>query len=73
MTPLHLLLKNVTSNDESIDLKLREALLAFFERKANLNLKNDQQNTLLHLAVSKQNRTAVAMLVIQSRINLEVI
>jgi hypothetical protein len=60
--------------DKMIDLlKLTRILKIFIERNCDLNLQDDMKLSLLHLAVAKPNSTALAILINQHGINLEVI
>ena len=53
-------------------LKLTKIMKCFIERNVNLNLKDDLKLSLLHLAVAKPNCTALAILINQRAIDLEV-
>lgn len=71
------MLKNIPHNNnnsnELVNLRLKETLQVFCERNVNLNIQSEQQGcSLIHLAVVRQNRTAVQLLLNQSSLNLEV-
>jgi len=72
MTPLHSLISTFETKHLNNLISFTETIHSFIERKADLNLLNDSKSSLLHLATSKPNYTAVSILANHSYINLNV-
>ncbi len=72
MTPLHVLIDFFRTDIFTDLIKFTETFHVFIDKNVNINPQNNENQTLLHLAVAKPNYTAVSILIKNQNINFNV-